>query len=377
MTNKKNILLLLLIPPPFGGGEIQGKHIGMYFENNSDIRCLTFSRKWANKSTQGRISLRNILYGFYYIIRVFKYLIIDRPRVIYFSIPKNLAAYLRMIPIIYIADFFRIKIYGELAGTSFDFLSNSTNELIFSFSLHSLQKFSSIRFLGKTIAKKHLGYSFNRPICFSNGVELPPKSNSLKVRSSFEQNLSLLYVGELSKSKGIMRIISALNECKKSKLLVSCTFLGEWRHSSTNDEVLKLIRVNELEKYCHFEGLQKGDDKWKYFANSHILVHPTDLDGQPLSILEAIGSGLAIISTKIGAIPDTIVEDFNGYLMNKIDFVSLYSLIKKLYDDRDTLERIRRNNLKSFNKDYSLKAYLDNNKTWLYSEIAKVDEHIE
>ena len=367
MIIRKNLLLLLLVPPPFGGGEIRGLHQADYYSGSKDVRILRFSRKWASKSTQGRVTIRNTLYGIYYIFRSIFYLIVDRPHVVYFSIPKNFAAFLRMIPIISFSRLFQLKIYGELAGVSFNFLLS--DGFVKSFSLFFLRKLSSIRFLGNSIAKQHSCFHFRHPFCFPNGVSIPNAVNSIISTSSFNPRINLLYVGELSISKGIFRIVKALLLCRENNMDVTCTFLGEWRSDSTRSEVLEFLSSNDMSNLCHFTGLQKGPKKWQYFTNSHILVHPTDLDGQPLSILEAMGSGLAIISTQIGAIPDTITSGVNGFLMNKITAHELFICINMMCSDRQLLNKIRTNNISIYKAQYTLEAYLESNNKWLYHEI--------
>jgi len=313
--------------------------------------------------------LRNILFGLYYIAKAFVFMIIDRPKVIYFSIPKNFAAFMRMFPILDLSCLLRINVHGELAGTSFDFFSDSTPKTVRKIAFHYLRKLSSIRFLGPSIQKQHTQFGLKNPVCFSNGVSIPERSCSLPSCSSSANPLSLLYVGELSISKGVTRIVEALACCKEASMDVKCTLLGEWRNDSVKLDVQKYIADNSLSSYLEFAGLIKGDEKWDYFANAHVLVHPTDLDGQPLAILEAIGSGLAVISTHVGAIPDTVESGRNGFLMNEISTDELFRCICVFYENRDVLDKIRHHNLSVFESKYSLDAYLKNNDQWLFHEI--------
>ena len=114
-----------------------------------------------------------------------------------------------------------------------------------------------------------------------------------------------------------------------------------------------------------FTGLLKGSEKWAFYSKAHVLTHPTDLDGQPISILEAMGSGLAVISTHVGAIPDTIEDGVNGYLLPEISADALYEAIRKLYFDRTLLHRMRTQNAQTFQERYELSIYLGNVDRWL------------
>ncbi len=68
------------------------------------------------------------------------------------------------------------------------------------------------------------------------------------------------------------------------------------------------------------EGISISDFKYSFeemkqiYANSHILLHPTSQDSFPLTILEAIKAGLPVIGTALFAIPEMVVDGYNGYL---------------------------------------------------------------
>ncbi len=356
------LLLLLVVPPPYGGGENRALRMAGYFLGRDGVRALTFSRPWANKFTQGRVTFRNIFFGLYYIGRSAMHMIICRPQIMFFNIPKNIGAFLRMVPLFYLAQILRIKVYGELAGANFLFLEEGGWKK--TVGLYFLRKLYSLRFLGESIAKYHEPYGFNNPVVFPNGSEHPCVKTVID-RPPDHARLELLFVGELSRSKGVGRIVQALHHCREDGLDVCCTLIGEWKDPAFENEMRALIQQNQLNAMIVFTGLLKGSEKWAFYEKAHILTHPTDLDGQPMTILEAMGSGLAIISTRIGAIPDTIEDGVNGMILPEISAEALYSAIRKLYFDRALLHGIRTQNVKTFRERYDLKTYLENVDRWL------------
>jgi glycosyltransferase involved in cell wall biosynthesis len=360
---KYHLLLLLLVPPPYGGGENRGLRMAKYFCQRDGVRTLTFSRPWASKYTQGRVTFRNFFYGLYYIGRSARYMVTDRPEKMFFSIPKNIAAFLRMVPLIYLAQFLRIKVCGELAGANFLFLEEGGWKK--AVGVHFLRKFYSIRFLGASVAKHHDPYGFKNTVVFPNGMEHPCVRSSVDYLPD-SARLELLYVGELSRSKGVERIIHALRRCRTEGLDVCCTLIGEWKEAAFEREMQDFIRQNRLDTVIAFTGLLKGNEKWAFYSKAHVLTHPTDLDGQPITILEAMGSGLAVISTHVGAIPDTIKDGVNGYLLPEISAEALYEAIRKLYFDRTLLQRMRTQNAQAFKERYELSTYLGNVARWLF-----------
>ena len=76
------------------------------------------------------------------------------------------------------------------------------------------------------------------------------------------------------------------------------------------------IEENNLKKLFTFHGIKTGQDKWDILSKCAILVHPTYWDGVPLTILEALGIGMPVISTSVGGIPDTITNDIKWMIIS-------------------------------------------------------------
>jgi glycosyltransferase involved in cell wall biosynthesis len=114
-----------------------------------------------------------------------------------------------------------------------------------------------------------------------------------------------------------------------------------------------------------FAGLLTGRDKWAAYNRADILAHPTDLDGQPLAILEALGMGLAVISNPVGAIPDTVEDGKNGLLLRENTPACLCEAIRILYEDRNRLRQMQTYNRLDFERRFSVERYLSNFKRWM------------
>jgi len=93
-------------------------------------------------------------------------------------------------------------------------------------------------------------------------------------------------------------------------------------------------RLNIADK-VHFCGfLSQKDLRWLYHQ-SHFFIHPSETppdenqEGVPNSILEAMATGLPVIATRHGGIPEAVTENINGYLSEEQDWEGLgRSMIK-------------------------------------------------
>ena len=353
-----DVLLILGVPPPWGGGEICAQIMQSHFCELPGCRIFSYARKRGNKSTQGRFNLSNLGFGIFYIIKCIWLILRYRPRRMFISIPKNFGAFLRMIPVILFASAMRVNVFGELAGARFLFLDKAWQRSI---GLFVLRRLHSIHFLGDRIRSAHDQYGFKNPSVFSNGVRIPDDRSS----KATERPLTLLYVGALNRSKGVVRVIEALRLCRQAGMEVTCVLMGEWGDPALKPEMEAYIKQHQLQEFILFTGLVSGEAKWDYFRKASILVHPTEWDGQPLTILEAIGMGLAVISTHVGSIPDTVVHGKNGFLLDKNSSEDLCETIHRLYEDRSELKQIMEYNGRDFDVRFSVTTYLKNIQRWL------------
>ncbi len=356
-------LLILNVPPPFGGGEIRGEAMAKYFESKHNYVVYRYNRIKASKLSQGRLTLRNISDGLRWLFQSIDQINEHRPDKIFLSIPKNTAAFLRILLLIEYASSMNIMIYGELSGARFQFLEKGIISSMIG--LHYLRNFHSIRFLGKKIQEYYDSIGIRNSIVIDNGVLAPPLPLN-KPDLASARPLKLLYVGALNRSKGVAELVKAVEKLIESEHDVVCTLVGEWGDQSLKDDIDHKCATNQkLKEHLRFTGLITGHDKWNEYSDASILVHPTTWDGQPLTILEAMAMGLCIISTNIGAIPDTVEEGYNGKVLETNDPNAVAEAVAWYYNNPDELASVMLRNRGKYEERFSQDKYLINIQKWL------------
>jgi colanic acid/amylovoran biosynthesis glycosyltransferase len=97
-------------------------------------------------------------------------------------------------------------------------------------------------------------------------------------------------------------------------------------------------RINELSlgNQVALTGFLNQDDLRRVYAESHIFTHPSELatdsnqEGIPNSMLEAMASGLPVVATRHGGIPEAVQEGVDGFLVPERDEPALYEALVKL-----------------------------------------------
>ena len=91
--------------------------------------------------------------------------------------------------------------------------------------------------------------------------------------------------------------------------------------------------------------------EWISLAKDYnIFINTTHLDNTPLSVIEAMALGLAIISTNVGGIPNLIKNQEHGILVNDNDVVSMSQEIINLTNKQDIFDHLTTNARKTVEK---------------------------
>lgn len=364
--NSRNILLVIHTPPPFGGGEIQAQNLKDYFSPKTGYIIYDYSRKDHSRAKWNKLDFRSISHGFVWIIKVTYLIIHYKPEVVYFTLPKSFLAFLRNMSIIPVLKLTGSRLYGELPGTSFLFLEKkSTFQYVIG--LFFLKKIDEIRFLSPGIAQMHSNFGLKKIIVIENGVRIP-SGFSVAKKIFFSDTLQLLYVGAIEKSKGIFNSLNAVKLCHDSGVKVHFNIVGEWTSEKEKADAMAFICSSNIEVCITFHGSRKGDEKWSVFRNCAILIHPTFWDGVPLTILEAMGLGLAVISTATGGIPDTVTNNVNGIILKDNTPELLFNSILDLHGNREKLVSFSEANKLKFEKKYKADIFIRNMEDWFEKE---------
>ena len=183
--------------------------------------------------------------------------------------------------------------------------------------------------IGVPKSKLTLLYTF-----FDNELQRQPRISENKV-------LKLLFVGLLDKSKGVVDLLKAMSIVNNPNIYLS--LCGEYSNGNIKTFIEDYLRKNNN---VRFLGYVKGKEKERVFKEADVLVLPSYAEGMPLVIMEALSYGCCIVSTQVGAIPEIIKNDVNGFLLKPGDIGSLVSILMELYGNRDILTNIQNNNYK-------------------------------
>ncbi len=361
------IFTLLKTPPPFGGGEILHGYIRDDYSKGENYIVLEISSLKRNKADQSLFKAWKVIEFATLWFRTISILVGRKPELMFMGIGKAFPHFFRDSLLLWTAWILRIPVAVELHGVNFYFLDKG--RAYEWYGRFVLSRVKSIRVLGKSIANRLRTHDITNTVVIDNGVRVGEVPKSRKEKGS-DRKPKLLFVGALSANKGFDVLVEAAAALQRLDVRFDVHCIGEWISKVFKREIEKTLDRHQLENAFIFHGVKHGPEKWNVYSRCDILVLPSRFEGQPLVILEACAYGLAVVASAVGAIPDTLENNVNGFLTPPGDAGALCAAIKPLLTDGALRERMGEKNKKLFKKRFSLDVFLKAHEAWL-SDCAK------
>jgi glycosyltransferase involved in cell wall biosynthesis len=160
----------------------------------------------------------------------------------------------------------------------------------------------------------------------------------LPVKDRSGMSPRFLFLGRISHLKGIGELIEAARELKRRALEFTFIMVGHGDREGIVEEYQEKVKEYGLEGHFRFTGHIAGKEKFQIYADSDVYVFPSWTEGCPTSVLEALGAGLFVISTDVGALRDVIRDGENGKIVHRKDSEDL---AEKLVWAVENIEEIR------------------------------------
>ena len=221
----------------------------------------------------------------------------------------------------------------------------------------SLAKFSNIQFAcSRDVVEKcqkNFGY---RPIVRWHGAStkrFSSQGSNFKNQFFSVDDFVVLSVCRLEPRKNISTLIKAAAITAKQESNIKYLLVGEGVESDLLHDLAAQLSLGD---YVKFAGRVAEADLPAYYRSGDIYVLPTLYEGFGIVYIEAMASGLPIISTTAGAVPE-VVRDA-GILLDPMDVSGFAREIINLYKSPSLRNRFRERGFYLVSNDYNLEKWM-------------------
>ncbi len=202
----------------------------------------------------------------------------------------------------------------------------TTGKISQKYEIDALESADAITVVSKD-AKEHyskLGFDVHLILNAIDIDALPKSENRM-----FEKQI--IYVGRLSKEKGILELLSVSKELPGD---VNLIIVGNGPEENN-------VKTASKQENIHYLGYLPPEKTIPLIRGSDFLIQPSLIEGISSSILEAMACKTVIIATDVGGNSEILTDQQTGFLIKEHN--EIIPSIEKLYDDFDFKKRLIKN----------------------------------
>ena len=285
-----------------------------------------------------------------------KILLFNKPDIVHIHSSFGPSFYRKM-PFIYMASVCRIPIVNHIHGADFDEFYVNASESKKKKVKKIYEKCSVLialseewkECLSQIVSPSKISIVENYSILHED---------ALKQRLERKCNNIVLFLGELGKRKGCYDIPEVIAQVKKS--IPDVRFVLAGAGDEVDEKAIKkLIDEENVSDNVEFPGWVRGDMKDKLLREADVFFLPSYNEGMPMSVLDAMGYGMPVVSTNVGGIPKIVHNGENGYCCKPGDVNTMSLMMIKLLMNQRIREKAEERSVVIVKEKYSLEAHIN------------------
>lgn len=205
------------------------------------------------------------------------------------------------------------------------------------------------------------------PNCVDDDILISDKEFEEKMKQSRDKNIKqVIYLGNFIKSKGYRDVLELACMEKRQyeeegKKKFHFNFAGKFFDKNEKSFFMEYVKKHNLSDFVTYHGIVGGNQKKELLKKCDVFILLTRYpnEGQPISILEAMGNGMVVVTTDHAGIPDMVEDGVNGIVVFKNIDTDIFSLYQKLIQLESEYSRYAIVNRQLYQEKYTQYQYLE------------------
>lgn len=188
--------------------------------------------------------------------------------------------------------------------------------------------------VSEAVASSIEGYPGPDPIVIPNGVpsDMDPNPDLVRAELGVDPSTALVvHVGNIRPHKGQANLVAATALLAETLPNVTVVSIGGEKREGDLARVRELAYAAGVSDKISFLG--RRDDARRYLAAADVVVNPSDYEGLPVAILEALQFAKPVVATNVGGVPTVIRSNETGLLVNPSDPTELADALVRAITD--------------------------------------------
>ena len=207
----------------------------------------------------------------------------------------------------------------------------------------------------KSICEKKI-VSEKKMVVITNGIDINNFKPNNEVKNKFKKDYKIsedvflwVAVGRLEQQKNYKLMINAFAEVSKHRK-VKLLILGEGELRSEYEELINNLELNDK---IELIGVRKDIQEFLNIADGFVMS--SSWEGMPNVIMEAQALGKIVVATKVGGVPELVINNETGFLVENNDLEGLIKKIIYVIDlNEEKKDEISKNARKHIIDNYSI-----------------------
>ena len=260
-------------------------------------------------------------------------------------------SFYRKLPFVYIANFFNIPVINHIHGSEIANLYINASERKKRLVENCFDKCKYLVVLSEEWKNNLQVVNTKTPKIVIENYSTIHKE-CLKRKNHQKKNI--LFLGFITELKGCFDIPEIAKKVIEKNENVEFILAG----SGEIEKLQEIIAEKGISQYFSFPGWVKKDEKEKLLKNADIFFLPSYTEAMPMSILEAMGYGLPIVTTNVGGIPQLVEEGKNGYMTEPGNIDCFVNVILELIENDELIYSMGKESIEKAYENYSLEKHL-------------------
>lgn len=176
---------------------------------------------------------------------------------------------------------------------------------------------------------------------------------AIKERENKKNEHNILFLGFICKRKGCYDIPAIVEKVAKEIPDVKFVLAG-----IGDIDQIKTITPDNIKNNIIYPGWVRNEEKNRLLREADLFFLPSYNEGMPMSILDAMGYGLPVVSTTVGGIAKIVHDGKNGYICEPGNIKKLSTLILKILTDEHLLKSMSEQSMSIVKNKYSLETHI-------------------